>query len=214
MLAAARACFLAKGFDGTTIEGVAEQAGVAKATVYLRHKDKTALFRAVLAERMVEWGAASRRAAWIKGNTLESRLKHYATAVLRAIRNPEVRAFIKLVDGCRGSWEAIAREFHDMLRANMLRRLSGAIAEFGNEKAWQRAIRSKQRPCSSPCSAHFQAEAENADEPPQQGTEGSEPRGIYYSSTVSTPRSFYRQHALRSTNLEGSSEWPSNEDEV
>jgi AcrR family transcriptional regulator len=102
VLATARACFLAKGFQGTTIEGVAGQAGVTKVTVYLRQKDKTALFRAVLAERMLQWGAASRRAAWIKGNTLESRFKHQATAVLRAIRNPEVRAFIKLVDGCRG----------------------------------------------------------------------------------------------------------------
>jgi TetR/AcrR family transcriptional repressor of mexJK operon len=107
---------------------------VTKATLYLRHKDKEALFRAVLAERMVEWGEASRRAAWFKGDTLERQLRHYATSVLRALRNPEVRAFIRLIDGCRGPSEAIARDFHHMLRANMLRRLSSAIARFAEQE--------------------------------------------------------------------------------
>jgi TetR/AcrR family transcriptional repressor of mexJK operon len=134
VLSAAQACFLSDGYDSTTIEAVAAKAGVTKATVYLRHKDKEALFRAVLADRMRDWGEASRRAAWFKGDTLESQLKHYATSVLRALRNPEVRAFIRLVEGCRGSSEVIAREFHDMLRANMLRRLSSAIARFGGEE--------------------------------------------------------------------------------
>ena len=48
VLDAARSRFVAAGFDGTTMEAIAAQAGVTKATLYLRYPDKGALPRAVI----------------------------------------------------------------------------------------------------------------------------------------------------------------------
>jgi TetR/AcrR family transcriptional repressor of mexJK operon len=43
----AKQMFMERGFDGTTIDAVAEAASVGKATLYARYKDKRALFAAV-----------------------------------------------------------------------------------------------------------------------------------------------------------------------
>lgn len=40
--------FLANGFDGTTMDGVARGAGVTRATLYARYPDKRALFKGVI----------------------------------------------------------------------------------------------------------------------------------------------------------------------
>jgi AcrR family transcriptional regulator len=47
--------FLRFGFDGTTMDAVAEKARISKRTLYARHKDKTALFNAVLGELIRRW---------------------------------------------------------------------------------------------------------------------------------------------------------------
>ncbi|MDP4003357.1 TetR/AcrR family transcriptional regulator [Methylobacterium sp. NEAU K] len=47
--------FIERGFDGTSIDAVAEVAGVSKPTLYARYRDKRALFEAVLNERVREW---------------------------------------------------------------------------------------------------------------------------------------------------------------
>jgi TetR/AcrR family transcriptional regulator, mexJK operon transcriptional repressor len=53
VLAAATACFLAHGYDGTTVEQVATEAGLAKRTVFNLYADKPSLFRAAL-ERSID----------------------------------------------------------------------------------------------------------------------------------------------------------------
>jgi AcrR family transcriptional regulator len=50
ILAAARRLFMAHGYGGTTMEAVAREAGVGKATVYARFADKAALFAATVTE--------------------------------------------------------------------------------------------------------------------------------------------------------------------
>ncbi|MCJ2016246.1 TetR/AcrR family transcriptional regulator [Methylobacterium sp. E-065] len=47
--------FIERGFDGTSIDAVAEAAGVSKPTLYARYQDKRALFEAVLQDRIREW---------------------------------------------------------------------------------------------------------------------------------------------------------------
>lgn len=44
--------FLAQGFEGTTIEAIAQQAGVSKATIYKHFADKIAVFEAGVAREM------------------------------------------------------------------------------------------------------------------------------------------------------------------
>lgn len=50
LLNAARAAFVADGFDGVSIDAIARQAGVSKETIYRYFPDKQALFRASLEE--------------------------------------------------------------------------------------------------------------------------------------------------------------------
>jgi TetR/AcrR family transcriptional regulator, mexJK operon transcriptional repressor len=47
--------FMKHGFDGTSIEAVAEAAGMSKRTVYARHADKAELFSAVLRGLIDRW---------------------------------------------------------------------------------------------------------------------------------------------------------------
>jgi AcrR family transcriptional regulator len=50
ILDAARRLFMVHGYGGTTMEAVAREAGVGKATVYARFADKAALFAAIVIE--------------------------------------------------------------------------------------------------------------------------------------------------------------------
>ncbi len=47
--------FLENGFERTSIDAITSSAGMAKRTVYLRYKDKTALFKAALQRAIEEW---------------------------------------------------------------------------------------------------------------------------------------------------------------
>src|SRR5260370_41812396 len=63
LLDAATTLFMERGFDGTSIDAVAEAAGVSKPTVYARYRDKRDLFAAVLRDRIGEWLAPISAAA-------------------------------------------------------------------------------------------------------------------------------------------------------
>jgi TetR/AcrR family transcriptional regulator, mexJK operon transcriptional repressor len=51
----AGAMFMKLGFDGTSVDAVAEAAGVSKRTVYARYRDKNELFSAVLRKLIDRW---------------------------------------------------------------------------------------------------------------------------------------------------------------
>src|SRR5271165_5880064 len=55
--------FMERGFEGTSIDAVAEAAGVSKPTVYSRYHDKKGLFAAVLRRRIQRWLAPLSAAA-------------------------------------------------------------------------------------------------------------------------------------------------------
>ncbi len=51
----AGAMFMRLGFDGTSIDAVAEAAGMSKRTLYARYRDKNELFSAVLRDLIARW---------------------------------------------------------------------------------------------------------------------------------------------------------------
>jgi TetR/AcrR family transcriptional repressor of mexJK operon len=55
LLEVAGAMFMKLGFDGTSIDAVAEAAGMSKRTVYARYADKNELFSAVLRDLIDRW---------------------------------------------------------------------------------------------------------------------------------------------------------------
>jgi TetR/AcrR family transcriptional repressor of mexJK operon len=63
LLDVATRLFMERGFDGTSIDAVAEAAGVSKPTVYARYHDKRDLFAAVLRGRIRRWLAPVSAAA-------------------------------------------------------------------------------------------------------------------------------------------------------
>ncbi|AWN48960.1 TetR/AcrR family transcriptional regulator [Methylobacterium terrae] len=67
LVAVATQLFMEHGFDATSIDAVAQAAGVSKPTLYARYRDKRALFAAVLEERIREWLAPLSAAAEAQG---------------------------------------------------------------------------------------------------------------------------------------------------
>src|ERR1700732_4785518 len=68
-----------RGFDGTSIDAVAEAAGVSKPTVYARYRDKRDLFAAVLRGRIRDWPAPLSVAA--EAQTTDSNPKNIETTL-------------------------------------------------------------------------------------------------------------------------------------
>jgi TetR/AcrR family transcriptional regulator len=58
ILAAAIALFVAKGFDGTTIAGIAARAGLPKANVYYYFRTKEAIYRTIIDQLLQGWDEA------------------------------------------------------------------------------------------------------------------------------------------------------------
>ena len=73
LLAAAKRCFLMHGYRRTSIDDVAQEAGVAKGTVYLYFKSKEEIFRAVSSAVIHKYLADAEQAAASPG-TVEERL--------------------------------------------------------------------------------------------------------------------------------------------
>ncbi|MGX7706205.1 TetR/AcrR family transcriptional regulator [Methylobacterium sp. Gmos1] len=82
LIAVATQLFMEHGFDATSIDAVAQGAGVSKPTLYARYRDKRALFAAVLEERIREWLAPLSAAAEAQAAEREPR---EAGAVLDAL---------------------------------------------------------------------------------------------------------------------------------
>ncbi|MGH2459592.1 MAG: TetR/AcrR family transcriptional regulator [Chloroflexota bacterium] len=84
ILDAAAVSILRWGYDKTTIDDVARQAGVAKGTIYLHWKTRDDLFRALIRrERLAVAGDLRRRVVEDpEGATLRGMLKHSALALL------------------------------------------------------------------------------------------------------------------------------------
>jgi TetR/AcrR family transcriptional regulator, mexJK operon transcriptional repressor len=135
VLGAARACFLANGFTGTTMDAIARKAGVSKVTLYQRYPDKVALLRAVMQDRNASWSAISSSRAVAMGETLDERLRHYARSLLHWSRHEEVRAFGDLIRECWGSARSVAEEMQTIRTARMLEVLQRDIIELGAKDA-------------------------------------------------------------------------------
>jgi len=104
LLAAARKVFGNKGFEQATVEAIADQAGVAKGTVYLYYPSKQAIYDALFSEGMTE---------------LESQLQaRLETArglkdVIAAFVDVKLRYFLKFPDYYRIYVAEVGRQLSD-----------------------------------------------------------------------------------------------------
>lgn len=118
--------FVERGYDATSIDAVAEAAGVSKPTLYARYRDKRALFEAVLKERMRGWlaplsAAAEAQALDTTPRDAEAVLDALSRTLLARSQNPDAAAVIRCI-------AAQALQFPD-------------LARLAYEEGWLRGVR-------------------------------------------------------------------------
>jgi AcrR family transcriptional regulator len=96
ILDAATELLLRDGYGATSIESIADRAGVSKRTFYSRFTDKPALMSAVVA-RIIDTQRPPADAPLIAGETLDAMLRHLAALILRAALTPQLLALHRLI---------------------------------------------------------------------------------------------------------------------
>ena len=96
ILVAATELFLEEGYGSTSIEAVAERAGISKRTFYDRFDDKAMLFGAVV-HRIIELIRPPPDVPLLAGATLPEVLQRLAGLILRAALSPPAIALHRLV---------------------------------------------------------------------------------------------------------------------
>ena len=135
ILDAAKKVFLERGFEGASIDEIADVARAGKPTIYARFSGKEALFGAVMARKVREHTSAF-ESIEPTGATVEERLASIATAILHKVlaletielcrasvaearRFPELAASVHRMARERTS-EAVARLLGDLPEADQL----------------------------------------------------------------------------------------------
>jgi len=124
LLDVATKLFMEHGFDCTSMDAVAETAGVSKPTVYARYRDKRDLFTAVLRATIQRWLAplsAAAEAAKVNPKSVETTLHDLSRHLLAHASTPEVVML-------RRTLAAQAVQFPD-------------VAKLGYEEGWLRGVR-------------------------------------------------------------------------
>lgn len=127
ILAAARRLFLNYGPDLTSMEQIAEKAGVAKATLYANFEDKTALLTEIItreSERLVaaDFALASRAAG------VTETLTKFGEQLLAFLSDPEMLALERLAASSRSYNPSAALSFFEAGVGRAMNILRGIIA--------------------------------------------------------------------------------------
>jgi TetR/AcrR family transcriptional repressor of mexJK operon len=124
LLDVATKLFMERGFDCTSIDAVAETAGISKPTVYARYHDKRDLFTAVLRATIQRWLAplsAAAEAARVNPRSVETTLHDLSRHLMAHSRIPEVVMLRRIL-------AAQAAQFPE-------------LAKLAHEEGWQRGVR-------------------------------------------------------------------------
>jgi AcrR family transcriptional regulator len=126
LLEVATQLFMERGFEGTSIDAVAERTGISKPTVYARYRDKRDLFAAVLRNRIQLWlaplaAAAEAQAKETNPGNIETTLHELSRFMLAHSLTPESATVHRIL-------VAQAVNFPE-------------LAKLANEEGWLRAIR-------------------------------------------------------------------------
>jgi TetR/AcrR family transcriptional regulator, mexJK operon transcriptional repressor len=112
LIAIAASMFMERGFEGTSIDAVAEAAGVGKATLYARYKDKGELFAAVLQRKIDRWLALNETAEEATGS-VEDVLLALARRTVTAALTPEAVAINRIVMAQSARFPSLAKLVHE-----------------------------------------------------------------------------------------------------
>lgn len=115
---AARTLFLKHGYAGTTMEEIAESAGLTKRTLYNNYADKEALFTGIVQDalKFAESFAVALRDDFtgrISASNAPVALHEIGRRLVLAIVRPEVIALRRLLIGESRAFPALARQYFD-----------------------------------------------------------------------------------------------------
>lgn len=118
LLDAATTLFMERGFDGTSIDAVAEAAGVSKPTVYARYRDKRDLFAAVLRGRIRDWlapisAAAEAQATESNPKSIETTLHELSRHMLSQALMPDCATLQRILAAQAVQFPELAKLAHE-----------------------------------------------------------------------------------------------------
>lgn len=130
ILDAARDVFLARGFEGASLDDIAQAARAGKATLYARFGGKEALYAAVIARNV----AANTRFEDfpLEGATFEARLTNLSVAMLERALSVNTIGLMRISISEARRFPELARSVTEMARARgaeAMMRLLGEMAE-------------------------------------------------------------------------------------
>ncbi|MGD8914402.1 MAG: TetR/AcrR family transcriptional regulator [Candidatus Thiodiazotropha sp.] len=108
---AAAKLFLSQGFQGTSMDAVAKQAGVSKQTVYSHYANKEELFKAVITAKVASYGFDE--AAMVEDEDLRSALLTVTRRFVDLLFDPKVVAMHRVVMGEAVSQPRVASLFYE-----------------------------------------------------------------------------------------------------
>ena len=111
ILCAASVLFLTNGFQGTSMDAVAQSAGVSKQTVYSHFANKEELFQACISKKVAGYGFAE--TALVDDSDLRTALLAIARQFADLLFDPQVVAMHRVVMGEAASQPRIAALFFD-----------------------------------------------------------------------------------------------------
>lgn len=128
ILDAAKKVFLERGFEGASVDEIADAARAGKPTIYARFPGKEALFAAVMVRKVSEKTSLYESIS-PTGATLEEHLASIATAILRNVLEAEAVGLVRAVIAEARRFPDLAASVHRMARE----RTSEAVAQLLGE---------------------------------------------------------------------------------
>ena len=130
ILDAAAKIFLERGFNGASVDEIAEVACAGKPTIYARFPNKEALFTAVI-ERLVRQ-AISLEGASCAGASIDDRLRALAAAILNTVLVPETIGLIRVAVAEARRFPELATSVSRMARDRKVETVRRVLAEFAD----------------------------------------------------------------------------------
>jgi AcrR family transcriptional regulator len=129
ILDAAGHVFLERGFEGASIEEIAEAASAGKPTIYARFPNKQALFTAVI-ERLVRRNTAFETLS-CAGGSIEERFDALAVVILTRLLAPETIGLIRVAVAEARRFPDLATSVGSMGRACPMEAVARLFGEWG-----------------------------------------------------------------------------------
>jgi AcrR family transcriptional regulator len=112
ILAGARKCFLAQGFDGASMNDIVREAAVSKGTVYAYFSSKEKLFEALIVQ---DRRLQAEQAVIIEdgGRPISDVLHDLGLRMVKLVTSPESIAYVRMVVAASDKFPEIGRAFYE-----------------------------------------------------------------------------------------------------